>query len=115
MRTDFKGLCNLWSREHLFLYIIFILLGAVGGKEMNQTELPTLRDCFQYGIFLRETSMDYMNHTTHDTRALAKEILSEVRERWGRASAKFKPPVTAADVTIENRLVSLWDKASDIA
>ena len=59
--------------------------------------------------------MDYMNHTTHDTRALAKEILSEVRMRWNRASAKFKPPVTAADVTIENKLVSLWDKASQIA
>jgi hypothetical protein len=85
------------------------------GKEMSQTELPTLRDCFQYGIFLRETNMDFMNHITHDTRVMAKEILNGIRERWERASAKFKPPVTATDKTIENKLVTLWDKASKIA
>ena len=45
------------------------------GKEMLQTELPTLRDCLRYGILLKETDPAYS-----PTSVLAKAILIEIKQ-----------------------------------
>ena len=85
------------------------------GKEMSPNELPTLRDCLRYGIFLKETDPAYQNKVSHNTRVMGKAILVEMKKRWEKANYKFQPPVTVQDKMIVDKLVVLWTKASKIA
>ena len=82
------------------------------GKEISQKELPTLRDCLLFGILLKETHENYKNKSSKE---LCKEVLVQIRQRWTKANFKFQPPVTALDMTIRDRLVKFWEKASKIA
>ena len=84
------------------------------GKEMSLTELPTLRDCLLFGVFLRETdpSFTQKNSSIQD---LAKAVLCQIQQRWQMASFKFKPPVTSQEKALVERLVRLWEKATKIA
>ena len=84
------------------------------GKEMLQTELPTLRDCLRYGILLKETDPAYSNKFT-PTSVLAKAILIEIKQRWQRANFKFQSPVTVQDKVVLDKLVAMWDKAYKIS
>ena len=84
------------------------------GKEMLMTELPTLRDCLRYGIFLKETDPAFSKKNT-PTSVLVKAIMMEVKARWNRASSKFQPPITVQDKGVQEKLAVLWDKAQKIS
>jgi hypothetical protein len=84
------------------------------GKEMLQTELPTLRDCLRYGILLKETDPAFSNKFT-PTSVLAKAILIEIKQRWQRANFKFQPPVIVQDKVVLDKLTAMWDKAYKIS
>ena len=81
---------------------------------MCTTELPTIRDCLRYGILLKETHPDFKSPTL-SSKFMLQKVVEQVMQRWQRASFKLKPPVTAQDKTILDRLVGLWEKASKIA
>ena len=84
------------------------------GKEMCLSELPTLRDCLMYGLFVKETDPSYINKNV-STKILARDILVKVKEQWQRSNTKFQPPVIIGDKTILDKLVTFWDKATRIA
>ena len=78
---------------------------------MCLTELPTLRDCLRYGIYLREISPKYH----YASRDFYQEIAIQIKQRWASANVKFRAPVIITDKTIVDRLMELWEKASKIA
>ena len=80
---------------------------------MCSTELPTIRDCLRYGLFLRETSPEYSSNQS--TMGMLEKVLEQIKVRWKRANFKFQPPLTAQDKSILDRLSSLWEKCSKIA
>ena len=71
--------------------------------ELCDSELPTLRQCFRYGLLLKERSVNKMH-----VRPMCCEILSAVQIVWKRANSKIKL-VTEKYAT--DKLVKLWKEA----
>jgi len=83
------------------------------GRELLTSELPTARDLLRYGLLLRELSdKDKKNYTKKE---LSKDIMTALLAQWTKANSKFKYPVIIHEVTIQERLTDLWNKASDIS
>jgi len=72
-----------------------------------------VRDLLRYGLLLRELSdKDKKNYTKKE---LSKDIMTALLAQWTKANSKFKYPVIIHEVTIQERLTDLWDKASDVS
>ena len=80
---------------------------------MCPTELPTVRDCLRYGLFLRETTADF--NSNQSTMGFLQVVLEQIRIRWQRANAQFLPPVPIQDKPIMTKLTGLWKKCTKIA
>ena len=83
------------------------------GKDLNQTELPTIRQIIQYGIHLRqkaqiedESSRKYLNNQ------LFSDIRDGVVKLWNKANYKFVTPIIISDQRITERIELIWNKAN---
>jgi len=83
------------------------------GMELLTSELPTVRDLLRYGLLLRELSeKDKKNYTKKE---LSNDIMTALLAQWTKANYKFKYPVIIHEVTIQERLTDLWNKATDVS
>ena len=62
-------------------------LGA--GKELAEDELPTVRSCLRYCIYLRANNKEKELSAT----VMAKEVYSNLTQLFFKANAKLVPPV----------------------
>ena len=94
------------ASTHLSLYV-----GT--GRELLNTELPTLRDLLRYGVLLRETSeKDKRNYSKEE---LVSDMLAALLAQWLKASHRLKFPVLVHHETIRIKLKDLWEKALKLA
>ena len=63
-------------------HALYDLLGS--GSEITHSELPTLRQCLRYGLFLRERSVKYL-----DVRVMCQSLLKEVKSIWDNVNPEI--------------------------
>jgi hypothetical protein len=83
------------------------------GKDLLLTELPTVRDLLRYGILQRELSEE--NKRNYIVGQLVKDMVEVLQDRWLRANAQLKYPVTNHPDTIFKKLKALWEEASKVS
>ena len=87
------------------------------GKELIQTEVPTLRAVLRKAILIQE---EHMFQEGGDRRNLpVKEMIEQVVPfvigQWHLANSKFIPPVIIENRFLKIKLVEAWEKIRMIA
>ena len=77
-------------------------LGA--GKELAEDELPTVRSCLRYCIYLRANNKDKELSAT----VMAKEVYSKLTQLYFKANAKLVPPVIMDEKAAVKKIVGYW-------
>ena len=86
-------------------HALYDLLGS--GSEITHSELPTLRQCLRYGLFLRERSLEDL-----DVREMCVSVFKEVKSIWDKVNPEICiiGPKAACD-----KLVKEWENAKSCA
>ena len=86
-------------------HALYDLLGS--GSEITHSELPTLRQCLRYGLFLRERSLEDL-----DVREMCVSVFKEVKSIWDKVNPEICiiGPKSACD-----KLVKEWENAKSCA
>ena len=71
--------------------------------DLCYSELPTLRQCFRYGMFLKEKSVNKMH-----VRPMCQDIFSAVQKVWKRANSRIK---LVSEKYAIDKLVREWNDA----
>lgn len=80
------------------------LYGLLGnGSELCHSELPTLRQCLRYGLFLRERSLEDMA-----IREMCRLVLAEMKTIWNAANTTI--PLVSEKYALD-KLVKEWNNA----
>ena len=74
------------------------------GKELAEDELPTVRACLRYCIYLRGYNKDKELSVT----AMAVEVYSKVTQLYFKANAKLVPPVIMNEKAAVRKIVGYW-------
>ena len=74
-------------------------LGA--GKELAEDELPTVRSCLRYCIYLRANNKDKELSAT----VMAKEVYSKLTQLYFKANAKLVPPIIMDEKAAVKKIV----------
>ena len=87
------------------------------GKEMLETEVPTLRAALRKALLIREERVTL--NETYSKQINMGEVMDNVVEDvirlWQRSNVKFVPPVIIQPHSIRMRLLTAWDKFCDIS
>ena len=78
--------------------------GTGSGKELAEDELPTLRSCLRYGLYLLEQSRE----KDLSVNVMAKEIYNKVSQLYYKTNAKLVPPVIMLEKPAIKKIVGLW-------
>ena len=85
-------------------------LGA--GCELLENDLPTLRACLRYLLFLKdETSA---KHQEFDKNGLAREVYRKVTSLYYKANANLVPPAIISENTFVQKLLRIWDDVNTV-
>ena len=87
------------------------------GKELNMSEVPTLRAIIQKGILVKEQMMNDMGTSKKNipVNDIVKELVPVIMAQWQKSNARFCPPVTIKPRSLEIRLERLWRKVEEVA
>ena len=87
------------------------------GRDLINSELPTLRDILRLGIKFQEDKFCGEDKGRHlyPLKDLVKDLSAAVQAAWIRANAEFVPPVVILPAAIERRIEREWVMARDIA
>ena len=86
------------------------LLGQ--GKEMIEDDLPTLRSCLQYGMYLKEKASQKGEEI--EVHSMAKEVYSKVASLYNKANAKLTSPVIMNETVFAQKLTRAWNDVNAI-
>ena len=99
------------TRGSLDLQPLRSLVG--NSKPLPKTNLPTLRDVLQCGIFFKESSSVHSRHYSIST--LSKDLADEIVSVYKRANDKFDPGINMLSVkSLFQKIDRDWKKAVDI-
>ena len=107
-RSGPKTRCQLGSR----------MTDLVGpGKEMNPTEVPTVRAVLQRGVLLKEKLLVEEGKAKNKIRPadICKELAPLILAQWQKANPKFCPPIVIKTKFLVQKLERLWKRAVDVA
>ena len=88
------------------------------GKELDMSEVPTVRAVIQKGLLIKETwLMESDNLRRHDVSLIdvAKEVAPVIIGQWLKSNAKFVPPVVLVEHSIVNKVKKLWQRVENVA
>ena len=77
------------------------------GRELLPSELPTVRDILQLGIYLKETD----GTQKYPVSELINDIYIKVHFQWMLANHHFEFPVMITEKAAKNKLKDLWSIA----
>ena len=77
------------------------------GSEITHSELPTLRQCLRYWLFLRERSVKYL-----DVRVMCQSVLKEVKSIWDNVNPEIY--IIGAKASCD-KLIKEWENAKSCA
>ena len=80
------------------------LLGP--SKDMIKDDLPTLRCCLRYGMYLKEQAMGGKEEL--EVQGMIKEVCKKVVPLYLRANAKLCPPVIMNVAVFAQKLTRIW-------
>ena len=86
------------------------------GKEFTVTEVPTWRDIYRYGLFLREdfATKNELTVSKYSLNTLGNDVAAAVFRQWKKASKDFIPPVTIREKTLKDKIIRKWNKLNSI-
>ena len=86
-------------------------------KELNPSEVPTVRAVIQLGLHIKDQKQLVENMaTTNLTKGdLARSMAPIVLQQWEKANPLFKPPVIIKENTLVKRIERTWQRAEDLA
>ena len=87
------------------------------GKELDATEVPTLRAVIQQGLFIKEKLIveDEVFKEDISPRDLANQLSTLILSQWHKSNAKFCPPVVMTEISLLSKVEKLWKKVDDVA
>ena len=83
------------------------------GKELVQSELPTLRAALQLALHCQDERwrQDDVNKRNYPVKELMKDVTAKVLVQWERANDVLKPPILCTSRSLERRLEKEWERA----
>ena len=88
------------------------------GKELDISEVPTLRAVIQKGLLIKENLlMESDNLRRHDISLseVANKVAPVIIGQWLKSNAKFVPPVVLEEHSIVNKVKRLWQRVENVA
>ena len=87
------------------------------GRELLPSELPTLRAVLRKALLLREeeANMSGKNISRIEMSKIMERVADEVSEFWRNSNSNFQPPVIIGKKAIWKRLMTAWDKGSEVS
>ena len=88
-----------------------------GGKEMLESEVPTLIDALRKAQLIREQriTMQEENQRNIVMDEIMDEVVNNIIGLWKKSNDKFEPPIVISAQSIKRRLLTAWEKVLDIA
>ena len=87
------------------------------GRDLLNSELPTLRDVLRLGIKYQEDKVctEGKERNLYTVKELIRDVAKGVNAMWIKANAEFVPPVVISTKGLEDRIEREWKMAGDIA
>jgi hypothetical protein len=87
------------------------------GKELNMSEVPTLRAFIQKGIKIKEKWMIELETSKKNVLVgdIVRKVAPLILAQWQRSNGKFCPPVTITEKSLVQKLEKLWKKVEKVA
>ena len=79
---------------------------------LQEDDLPTLRCCLRYGMYLREKAMKREDEL--EVHIMAKYVYKKVLPLYFKANAKLSPPVIMTEAVFAQKLVRVWNDVNTI-
>ena len=81
-------------------------------KVLPEDDLPTLRRCLQFIIYLREQAIHQEEEP--DMTIIVREVYNKVASLYFKANAKLSPPVIMSEAVGMQKLTRFWGDVNDI-
>ena len=87
------------------------------GKELNASEVPTLRAIIQKGILIKMLALieEEKGKFTVPVGDVIRQLAPLVLAQWSKSNAKFCPPVTITQKALISKLERLWTRVEAVA
>ena len=81
-------------------------------KVLPEDDLPNLRGCLRFIIYLREQAIHQEEEP--DMTIIAREVYNKVSSLYFKANAKLSPPVIMSEAVGMQKLTRFWGDVNDI-
>lgn len=88
------------------------------GKEVDRSEVPTLRAVIQQGLLIKEKwilQSDHLSKNEISLNDIAKKLAPVILGQWFKSNAKFVPPVVLEEHSLVNKVKRLWERVEKVA